>query len=38
MRERQAWASAFSNTQEAWREACLARGKSNLTVLAEGEP
>jgi hypothetical protein len=33
-REREACASAFTNTRSAWEQAYLARGKSNLTVLA----
>jgi hypothetical protein len=38
VKERRQWASAFSNTREAWRDAYLARGRSNLTILAEPDP
>jgi hypothetical protein len=35
VRERKAWASAFTSTREAWRDAYMARGSNCLTVLAD---
>jgi hypothetical protein len=37
VRERKAWASAFSATRGAWEQAYLARGSTRLTVLDEGD-
>jgi hypothetical protein len=35
VRERKAWARAFSATRQAWEAAYFARGSNRLTVLAD---